>query len=470
MALTRQQLIENINAMEEQGAEQDEVQAYINSVGQLEQPKPKAIFGGIKEDIGKRFGQIKESIGKTNFIQPYKGEITPQEAGLRTTGAVAGAVGDIAGRAIFGIGKAILPKVAEEKISQTASQIAETKPVQFAIREYKDWKSQNPRAAASLEATANIASLFPIGKGAQVAARPIGGAVKVAGEAAEITGRATQATGKALFGRAITPTVAEAEAIIRQEAKTPFLQRAKSVLTGTAKEAERPLRATTGIEKGLFGTEKMLGVQAKRKADELWTNKIAPAVKSSPVRVTKDDMFSLIEKRIGKTKELGKKKDLQDAYDAIKDDYKNAVDFSLEDAQKIKSELDAFTPEKVFRGKNVASEYATLKNDMANAIRQKTYSSLQDVKIKQDYLDWANLHELQKIGVNAITQAGTKGGFGGFWTTMWNMTTTPVKTVGGQVLYRVGNALEFVGDKGIKTFGSFLQNKGFKRPPIFRGE
>jgi hypothetical protein len=61
-----------------------------------------------------------------------------------------------------------------------------------------------------------------------------------------------------------------------------------------------------------------------------------------------------------------------------------------------------------------------------------------------------------------ITNATGKGGFGSFWTGMYDAATVPMKTVGGQVLYRVGNKLKFLAEKGVKTFGQFLKSRGYK--------
>jgi hypothetical protein len=286
----------------------------------------------------------------------------------------------------------------------------------------------------------------------------------LAGKATEVAGRATAGTGAAIYKTAITPTVQEAERILASKAKTPFLTRVSDVLSGAPKQEKNILRSDTALEKGLIGRETEIGVQAKRANEALWKDKIAPAVKESKARVSKESMFSLAEKRVSKILEPGKKKAYEEALEALREDYKDVVDFSLEDAQQIKRELDQFTPEKIFKGKNVANEAAVLRNDLADAIRQQTYDALEDVNIKKDYLDWANLKELEKIGVKAISEGGKKGGFGGFWTSLYDAGTTPVKTIGGQVLYRVGNKLEFIGKKGIKKFGDYLKTKGISKP------
>lgn len=279
-----------------------------------------------------------------------------------------------------------------------------------------------------------------------------------------VAGRASKGAGEAVYKSAITPNVKEASQLLNYEAKAPFLTRVKDTLTGLSTPGKPITRADTALQTGIAGRQKDIGVQATRAADKLWNDTIAPAVKGSKEVVTKNELFAPISKRIAETVEPGRKQALTDAFAAIQDEYKNVSQFTLETAQKVKQGLDQFTPEKVFRGKSVASEYRTLQNDMANAIRQKTYAALKDVNIRKAYLDYGNLAELKKIGVKAITEATSKGGFGSFWTGAWDMATVPVKTVGGQVLYRVGNKLEFLGEKGIKTFGQFLKARGYNRP------
>ncbi|MBT9167848.1 MAG: hypothetical protein DDT19_01191 [Syntrophomonadaceae bacterium] len=180
--------------------------------------------------------------------------------------------------------------------------------------------------------------------------------------------------------------------------------------------------------------------------------------------MTKDELFAPVKEMIGKIVDPTRKKSMQNAFDALTEDYVGINSWTLEQAQALKRDLAKFTPSKLYRGQEVASEVRTLQHEMANAIRQKTYNSLRDVNIKQDYLDYANLSELENVGVKAISEAGLHAGFGGFWSTIYDMATTPIKTIGGKTLYRVGNLFEFVGEKGIKTFGEFLKKQGFNKP------
>lgn len=334
--------------------------------------------------------------------------------------------------------------------------------VESAVQTYN---SLDERTKANLGALFEITSAIAGGgaskAGVKVGEKALISGAEVVGSTVAGAGRATKGIGEVAVQSAITPTVKEAERILSYQARKPFITRVSETITG---DTTRPLtRAQTAVEKGLMGTEKQIAVQARRTNQKLWQEEIAPAIDSSTAVVTKNDLFEPIIARIEATAEPGRKQALRDAFEAIAEDYKDISTLSLKQAQEIKQGLDEFTPDKVFKGKSVANEYATLKNDMANAIRSKTYDALSDVNIKKKYLDWANLKELEKIGVKALTQGGTKGGFGGFWSTIWDKATIPVKTIGGRILYRVGNSFEFIGEKGIKKFGDYLSGKGITK-------
>lgn len=274
--------------------------------------------------------------------------------------------------------------------------------------------------------------------------------------------------GTALYKTGFTPNAKEAEQIVAYEASQPSIA---AKLYGNGNIVGNPtfkptLRSDTALRAGIAGTEKQIGVQAKASADTLWKTEIAPVVEKSPVRITKEEMFAPVEERIAKTIDPSRKQALMDALEAVKEDYKNVPDFSLKDAQSLKSSLDEFTPTKMFRGKDVANELKVVQHDMANAIRSKTYESLADVNIKQKYLDYGNLAELEKVGIKAISEGGFKGGFGGFWSSVYDKLLTPVKTVGGKTLYKIGDKLEVTAPKSFKgkTLRDYLESVGYLLP------
>lgn len=277
-------------------------------------------------------------------------------------------------------------------------------------------------------------------------------------------------TAESVYKSGFTPNAKEAELIQAYEASQPSVT---SKLYGNGDIVGNPtfkpiLRSDSALRAGISGTEKQIGKQAKASADTIWNTEIAPAVENSPVRITKEEMFSPVEERIAKTIEPSRKQALIDALDAVKQDYASAKDFSLKESQSLKSSLDEFTPSKMFRGKDVANELKVVQHDMANAIRSKTYDSLSNIGIKQKYLDYGNLKELEKVGIKAISEGGFKGGFGGFWSSVYDAAMTPVKTIGGKILYKIGDKLEVTAPKGFKgkTLRDYLEYVGYLTPQV----
>lgn len=429
-------------------------------------------FGILGEEVQKGTERFKKAWESADVPGDLPAEMVSKTAlaftaPLRVAGAAARGVARTVSETLSPLAQKVFEALPEDRRERLATAFSRDK-MRPEIRELLD--KTDPEVKQTLSDIFEVFSTVGGGTAAkatgkaavetttQAARATAKGAAKVA----VTTGRAVSEAGGSLYRSAITPTAQEAERILADRAKRPFLTRVSEGLRG---EGKRPLtRGQTALEQGLYGTETMLGFQARRANQKLWERSIAPAVKASDKVITKEDLFEPIRKRITETAEPGRKRDLEDAFEAIQEDYIDIDVLSLDEAQSIKRGLDEFTPDKIFKGKSVKNEYQTLKNDMANAIRNKTYEALGDVNIKKQYLDWANLKELEKVGVKALTEAGRQGGSGKLLTYLWDKATVPIKTVGGQVLYRVGNAVEFIGEKGVKTFGEFLEKQGYSLP------
>ena len=285
-------------------------------------------------------------------------------------------------------------------------------------------------------------------------------------------GKATAKTGEKLYETAFSKSQNEARLLQNYQINKKFLQDELAKAKGTSEftkiqeqikildEHAPKLASESAIERGVMGTEKMIGRQVGVEKMHLWKNRVEPALKSSPDKITKEELFKLAEETVVSEAEPARKAAFQRAFESLQEDYANFKSADLLSANKIKTSLDKFTPAKIFKGQDVANEINMLKADMADAIRLKTYTSLKDLNIREAYRDYANLKQLEDVGIKALTEAGYKGGFGNFWTSLWNATVTPIKTVGGQILYKVGNKLQFLGDKGIKTMGEHLDKVG----------
>lgn len=156
-----------------------------NSVPQLNKEELKATKAAKR--AGGFFQRLNDSLAKrkSNVMSEAKnyasGNITKPEYYLRGTGQVAGAVGDVAGAAITAGAKAgfgLLSKENQGKAKEFGSLLASSKPGKMAMaglgavgEGWNRFEQAAPRAAANVAAVGNIASVVPVGKGAQIAGR-----------------------------------------------------------------------------------------------------------------------------------------------------------------------------------------------------------------------------------------------------------------------------------------------------------
>lgn len=239
------------------------------------------------------------------------------------------------------------------------------------------------------------------------------------------------------------------------------MSRVSEVLKGTAKApsiAGKTAVTTTAGQKvsGLFGTKAQIGIQARRASDSLWKDVINPRLKSSGQAVDMDGFFAKVEQDIiSKTPEISRQKSLLEALKAYKEDYAGIKAVGLEQLQKYKEGWAKFVPEKAYKGKPIGGAFNDVRNELANEARTTIYSQLGD-DVKQAYFDYGNLKGLQEMGQVAMTGAKFKGGAGSFMSELVSQAVTPIATVGGQAIYRVGKGVEFIGNIGAKNVGQAL--------------
>jgi hypothetical protein len=456
------------------GKSADEVKQALNKYRQETgwvAPQPpmeqesQGFMSGVKEDFNKRVNTAADA-----QVAALEGKQADGSAALQTIGQGAGFIGDLVTRGL----SAITPKFIKDPLKAGVQKVGETEPVQATMTKYNEWKQKHPEAAANLEAGVNIASIIPGAKAGVTAAQSLTDAALIGAGKGLVgvsnlldgAGNVIKGTGGVLYRSAITPNVKEAERILKYRADSPLLTRISDTIEGIDQPPRT--RGQTALEYGLQGREQDIGIQAKRLSDSLWNDEIAPAVKASDAVMTKEELFAPAIARINAITDPTRRQSLANALESIIEDYQTFDNsFDLTKAQALKRDLAEFVPSKIYRGQEVASELRTIQADMADAIRQKTYEALKDQNIKQKYLDWANLHELENIGVKAISEAEFKGGSGTLIAGLWDQATVPVKTIGGQTLYRVGDMLEFEGVKGIRTFGEYLQQKGYAKPATY---
>lgn len=269
------------------------------------------------------------------------------------------------------------------------------------------------------------------------------------------TGESLKGMGKSLYQFLIPRSKREAQLLQAYKAKTPLLERFKIAVKGAPTKGPRTV-AETAFEKGLKGTESSMGVQASRASDEIWDKVISPRLKESTEEIDMTSFLDELGKTIVKeTPEMSRQKSLLEGLNALKEDYKNVGKISLEQLQDIKSGWAEFIPEKSYQGKSIAGAFKEVTAKAADKARTKIYESLGD-DVKEAYLDYGNLKALKELGQNAMTGGRLKGGFGGFWSAIKDMALTPVATISGRVIYKVGEGIEVVGEKGAKTLADLV--------------
>jgi uncharacterized protein YjbJ (UPF0337 family) len=143
----------------------------------------KEVVPGLTEDIGKRLKNIWGTVSDRQEKQA-KGEsifesvINTERQQIRGLGEVAGAVGDVAMRAVELAYKTGVDKKTQEAIKTKASEFLQTPQGQEALsvlqqgtEAWGEFKKSNPEIAKDLEASFNIVTAIPAGKGLGMAGK-----------------------------------------------------------------------------------------------------------------------------------------------------------------------------------------------------------------------------------------------------------------------------------------------------------
>jgi len=289
----------------------------------------------------------------------------------------------------------------------------------------------------------------------------IGGAIPTLAPFLTGAGRAISKTGAKLVDAVIPTSSREATILQSYRAENPFFTRVADVLKGTEKApqtaAKTTVETTAGqLFPGLFGTKSQIGVQAKRASNSLWNDLIKPSLDNSGTKVDLPTYFNTIEEQIIKDNpEIARQKALLEALQSVKDDYKGIQTVDLSKLQELKEGWAQFVPQKYYNGKDIAGATGEVNALLADQARNTIYDAL-GKDVKQAYFDYGNLKGLQELGKTAMTGQKLKGGAGSFITELLSEAVTPVATVAGQTLYRVGKGIEFIGKTGARFLNEAL--------------
>ena len=162
-------------------------------------PQQQGFFSNVGADLSKRW----KNIGGQPLSRP--------EGVYRDVGQVAGGIQDVVGEGLKSAYKTVVPQKAQEAVSKGTQAVLNTSlgklgisALQKGVAYWNLFKKSYPEIAKDIEATVNIASLLPIGKGVKVVDEATG--------AGEAIGVATKKTGTAIK-EAVYPTPSKDEAL-----------------------------------------------------------------------------------------------------------------------------------------------------------------------------------------------------------------------------------------------------------------
>ena len=381
---------------------------------------------------------------KIKTLAEAKGYALPgEQAGVGgvVTGAVKGALEISRGTAqlLQGAGQraiaAFTPLSLEEVREQTGfKSLDERKPEGAFVAEALEAKTTEEKIG---KVAANVATFFtPTAKVTQVGGRVVKGA------------------GEVITRAGIGISAKEAPLIQGYRAKHSLVERILASLQGKTLKAPVTNRQTA-LNKNLFGTETMIGVQARRGATNLWKQVIEPALDASKEKIKMSSFLDDVGKEVEKVIDPSRKRELQNAFNSLKDDFSDVGEITFKQLQEFKEGWAKFLPDKVYKGKPIAGAFREIQNIAASLARNRIYNAI-GLEGKAAYFDYGNLKNLQELGQKALTQSKLKGGAGTFISGIKDMTLTPIASTGGLVLYKVGKGLEFIGTKGLKSVGQIF--------------
>lgn len=295
-----------------------------------------------------------------------------------------------------------------------------------------------------------------------LAAPKLGGVVsKTVAPVTRGAGRTLKSLGESAYDITVVPSEATAKSVLAYNAKQPSLTaRIKNIVTGEEPTGRPTTEANTAARMGLMGTEYELGVQAKQAGNRLWQQEIQPKLDKVKGSVNMKSFVDQLKKDIVKdTPELNRRTALLEAADAFSESYKNVGKINLSKLQQYKEGWAEFIPEATYKGKPIGSALREVQNLAAEKARQVIYQYVGE-KGRQAYIDYGNLQSIIKAGVKStVGDPASKSITRNVWQFVMDKAVTPVVTTAGRVLYRTGEGLEFVGQKGAKTVGEVLGEK-----------
>lgn len=396
----------------------------------------KNALSEYKEGITRSANEVQ----KGNIAGVYRGALRPAGTTARVVFApITEALSPLFQKAINKIGD-----------NETVQNIANSEAISSFLDHVDKWQQNNPEAAKDVKDVFDIINALSADKGIkktgeitkQAGQKAVAQTGKAASEIKSGTGKSIELAGEKIYKSAdpFTPNMSEAQKLINFRSKNSLAKRTNAVISGDKLEGQPLTIADTANKYNLMGTKSAIGVQAKSTMKNIWDNNIKKSLGSIKEKISKDAKFKEIQTEIDDIADLSQKEIMQHSFDKIKDTYKNVKWWSYDEAQDLKSSLTKRIPESVWRGKPTGAINEV--NKIFSDILRKTIRGKMDDYTASLYDDYGNLKIIADRGAAALTHPERLGGSGKlFWGSI-EKATTPIKTVGGKILQKLGQSLK----------------------------
>lgn len=269
-------------------------------------------------------------------------------------------------------------------------------------------------------------------------------------KAAQVAGRATQAIGRGTAARGVGLSQFTAPLVQSYRAQHTVPQRIAAALQGKTLSGRPLTEAETALRKNLFGTESMIGIQAKRASGNLWKQVVQPSLKSVKEQVNFPSFVNELREQVRLIPDPSRRRELEKALNVFAKDHSGLKNVPYTKLQTLKEGWAKFLPTKAFKGQDISGSFREVQNMASQLGRNKIYEKL-GPEIRAAYLDYGNLKNLEALGESALRNTKFKGGAGTLVSGLYDTAVTPLASSAGLTLYKAGRGLEFVGNKGIST-------------------
>lgn len=190
-------------------------------------------------------------------------------------------------------------------------------------------------------------------------------------------------------------------------------------------------------------------IQARSEANQIFKQTIEPALEKSTAKINVQELINSLEDDIIDLakNDPDKLKAYWEALESLKESYsgKEFANYSLKDAQTLKSWLQGRTPQKFYKWKEVTNELQELKWKLSSKLTNAVHTNLTEELGEESwklYKHYANLSQYADDMARASTNGGLKGWFWNFWSSAYHKLTDWASAKAWLLLEKAWNGLK----------------------------